>query len=477
MDSTTLSQSDHPNGDSTQQPILVVPEDPLTVTEKSTSTNEAALTSTPANTSVNQPNFRLHSTLVLPSFSESNNFFRNVQWCMDGSSLLGVTEHASLEVLNLTGEGNEVQLKHHLSLPQPAPILSTAWFPTASASDPASYCFVKAIRDTPIKLIDASDGRVRASYKIVDHRERFVAPHCMAFNMYMNRLYCGFEDAIEVFDVHYPGEGTRLHTVPTKKSRDGIRGIISSLAFAPDWSGTYAAGSFGGAIAIYTEDTGTQVQNWLDGIEGGVTQIRFNPTQTHMVYAAFRRTPVIARWDLRNPSEPEFLYDRGMVSTNQRLSFDVSSDGRWVVGGDERGQISFFDALGVEGRVGTMSAHRDSIGAVNFHPAKHFISTISGSRHFEDRGSTTSEDSEELEDVETIVSGANEPGFPLGRGRIEPVVVDNSLKFETQEISPECQTGVHHTFPARSNHHLRPYNHRLLTSKSATCFTITYKGR
>ena len=40
----------------------------------------------------------------------------------------------------------------------------------------------------------------------------------------VSRLYCGFEDAIEVFDVHYPGEGTRLRTVPTKKSRDGLRG-------------------------------------------------------------------------------------------------------------------------------------------------------------------------------------------------------------------------------------------------------------
>jgi hypothetical protein len=47
-----------------------------------------------------------------------------------------------------------------LSLPQPAPILSTAWFPTASTSEPASFCFVGAVRDTPIKLFDASDGRV-----------------------------------------------------------------------------------------------------------------------------------------------------------------------------------------------------------------------------------------------------------------------------------------------------------------------------
>ena len=44
------------------------------------------------------------------------------------------------------------------------------------------------------------------------------------------RLYCGFEDAIEVFDVHRPGEGTRVHTTPSKKSRDGLKGFSSPCA-------------------------------------------------------------------------------------------------------------------------------------------------------------------------------------------------------------------------------------------------------
>ncbi|CAE6452891.1 unnamed protein product [Rhizoctonia solani] len=395
------------------------------------SADESISTPAPVDPFSDPPSLRSHSTLVLSSFSENHNFFRNVQWCMDGTSLLGVTEHASLEILDLTKEDDDVVLKHRLSLPQPAPILSTAWFPTASVSEPASFCFAAAIRDTPIKLLDASDGRARASYRIVDHRERFVAPHCMAFNMYMNRLYCGFEDAIEVFDVHYPGEGTRLHTVPTKKSRDGIRGIISSLAFAPDWSGIYAAGSFGGSVALYTEDTGVQVQTWLEGTEGSVTQIRFNPSQAHIIYAAFRRTPMIARWDLRNPSEPDMLYDRGILSTNQRLSFDTSPDGRWLIAGDERGQILAFDALGEKGRVDALGAHNDSIGAVTFHPIEPYAISVSGSRHFEDTGSVTP-DSEEpgaLEDIEITMSGTGVRGPVIRQRTTGPTVTDNSLKL------------------------------------------------
>ena len=43
------------------------------------------------------------------------------------------------------------------------------------------------------------------------------------------RFYCGFEDAIEVFDVHREGnnEGTRLHTTPSKKAKDGLKGQIN----------------------------------------------------------------------------------------------------------------------------------------------------------------------------------------------------------------------------------------------------------
>ena len=41
---------------------------------------------------------------------------------------------------------------------------------------------------------------------------------------FLYRLYCGFQDAIEVFDVNYPGEGERIFTTPSKKSRSGLKG-------------------------------------------------------------------------------------------------------------------------------------------------------------------------------------------------------------------------------------------------------------
>ena len=89
---------------------------------------------------------------------------------------------------------------------QPAPILDFVWYPTATPLDPASFCFVASVRECPVKLLDASDGRVRfliisypkfdpynvvqlrASYRIVDHRERQIAPHSLVFNLTAQKL-------------------------------------------------------------------------------------------------------------------------------------------------------------------------------------------------------------------------------------------------------------------------------------------------
>lgn len=43
---------------------------------------------------------------------------------------------------------------------QPSAILDFIWYPTASPRDPASFCFVASVRECPVKLLDASDGRV-----------------------------------------------------------------------------------------------------------------------------------------------------------------------------------------------------------------------------------------------------------------------------------------------------------------------------
>jgi hypothetical protein len=135
----------------------------------------------------------------------------------------------------------------------------------------------------------------------VDHRERFIAPHSLAFNLTAqkwvlhlhllektdpclpkpapSRLYCGFEDAIEVFDLSRPGEGTRISTTPNKKSKDGLKGIISALAFSPSYTAEeafYAAGSFTPTahnIALFSDAQAEPLMYVGGGPRAGVTQV------------------------------------------------------------------------------------------------------------------------------------------------------------------------------------------------------------
>jgi hypothetical protein len=109
-------------------------------------------------------------------------------------------------------------------------------------------------------------------------------------------LYCGFENAIEVFDVSRPGEGTRIHTTPSKKSKDGLKGlvlhlagfilslnvvlgIISSLAFSPAYGSDgsyYAAGTFTSSqrnIALFSDAQDEPLMYVSGGPRAGVTQV------------------------------------------------------------------------------------------------------------------------------------------------------------------------------------------------------------
>ena len=169
-------------------------------------------------------------------------------------------------------------LVHANTFPQSAPIVDFVWYPGASQHNPPAFCVVASVRDCPVKLLDGRDGRVRGeiftSYlilpktrftfstsapRVVSHRRSSRALYCAAWLGFQSdcrqvrdccltfvlkqiplcmscsfvlkrcclppaRLYCGFEDAIEIFDVQKPGEGERLPTTPSKKSKDGLKG-------------------------------------------------------------------------------------------------------------------------------------------------------------------------------------------------------------------------------------------------------------
>lgn len=112
------------------------------------------------------------------------------------------------------------------------------------SDEPLSCAFLSTSADHPLHLWDAYDGSLRATYAGYNHLDEVTAAYCTSFEPTGARIYAGYERAIRSFDVMRPGRQCQLYpTCATRKSREGQRGIISCMHFAPDGSGLFAAGA------------------------------------------------------------------------------------------------------------------------------------------------------------------------------------------------------------------------------------------
>lgn len=391
---------------------------------------------------------------VDPDFAD--NFARCARWCADGSSFLVQCENRAFQLFDIPGvQGTQFSAHHKRTFSQSSPVVNFAWYPGASSNNAPAYCFVASVRDCPVKLLDASDGRLRASYPIVDHRERFIAPHSLAFNLTADKLYCGFEDAIEIFDIQQPGEGDRLPTTPSKKSKDGLKGIISSIAFSSSYD-YYAIGSLTPSsqamdnIALYSESNQAAIMP-IGGADShsGVTQLKFNPTKPHILYAAFRRHDAIYAWDLRSDTSlPVHVFrtspDPRKTLTNQKIEFDIDYAGRWLSVGDQNGCVSMFD-LGDSDELNseespvispqniapkmTFNAHGDVVGCLAFQPFHSNLLSVSGSRHFDEGTKEGDSHSSDGDSTDQESDSESQNVIAVSRRQPLPYVKDSSLKL------------------------------------------------
>jgi len=265
------------------------------------------------------------------------------------------------------------------------------------------------------------------------------------------RIYCGFDNAIRVFDTLVPGHDFELlATTPTRRSKLGQKGLISCLTFNPDRSGLYAAGSFSKTIGLYDEKQ-SEVLFILKGHTGGVTnvglsfllvllkaelttiprlQLKFSPDGYHL-YSGARHDSKIYCWDVRNTGGILFELERPL-SNNQRLSFDLDPSGRYLVTGNEEGHVTVFDLQEPESNPPTRlvrqynSLHGDTITSAAFHPFRPLLVTCSGQRKFpvvsDDSSDSTGTDS----DSDSSGSSPSDEEMPAATRR--PDFSDNSLR-------------------------------------------------
>jgi len=70
----------------------------------------------------------------------------------------------------------------------------------------------------------------------------------------------------------------------------------------------------------------------LRGHKSGITQLQFSPDGLKLYSGSRKGDNDIVCWDLRNVGQTLYSAER-TVTTNQRIGFDISSDGQYLVSG------------------------------------------------------------------------------------------------------------------------------------------------
>ncbi|KAI8815319.1 WD40-repeat-containing domain protein [Cladochytrium replicatum] len=315
-------------------------------------------------------------------------FFKCVKWSPDGSIAVSSNNDRSFRAIQYsslfnsteaTNEGNEHELQNPVLITAPEPVNDFCFHPASTVE--CGY-ILGSVRDHPIHLWDTATGQAHCKYTALDHMEQIATPISACFNLDGSKIYCGFYNHIQVFDTERPGrDSERISITKTRKSRDGQKGLISTLCFNPDHSGLFAAGSFSGSLGLY--DSCTNKMLYTLNKLGGVTQAKFSPDGCFL-FAASRKRKEIVCWDIRNTGEIVYTLERP-ATTNQRLYFDIDPWGQTLVSGDQDGYLNAWDITQSEGDrlLWRYPAHSDTCSSVSFHPFEPLIASSSGQRHFE----------------------------------------------------------------------------------------------
>ncbi|KAL3256814.1 hypothetical protein MRX96_017104 [Rhipicephalus microplus] len=139
---------------------------------------------------------------------------RGCKWSPDGSCLLTNSDDCCLRIFNLPTvlcqqqiDWSEVEeMVPVVKCSESGLIYDYAWFPGMNSNDPATCCFASTSTRNPIHLWDAYTGELRCSYRPYNHLDEPVAAHSIGFDNFGEKLYCGFDKMVRVFNVDRPGK-------------------------------------------------------------------------------------------------------------------------------------------------------------------------------------------------------------------------------------------------------------------------------
>lgn len=342
-------------------------------------------------------NYPIQITGSWKEFENSReNYTKGCKWSPDGSCFLSNSNDNCLRIFNLpenlwqkslTWESVS-ELLAVLYIKESGLIYDYCWYPLMSSYDPITCCLASTSRNNPIHMWDAFTGQLRCTYRTYNNADEIISPHSLAFNTQGEKLYCGFNKTIRVFDVSRPGRD--FIEKLTNENKEGQAGIISCFAFTPSNNHLFAVGSYCRTVGIYSVQE-MDLLFLLSGQLGGVTHMMFSSDGIKL-FSGGRKDCEILCWDIRNPGK--VLYSlRRVVTTNQRMYFDIDSTGQYLISGNENGVVTVWDLNKSPEDISDenepilqpilfFQAHHDCVNGISIHPSLPFLLSTSGQRHF-----------------------------------------------------------------------------------------------
>lgn len=324
-------------------------------------------------------------------------YFQDLKCSPDGTFALTAhdEDNVSLYQISLAQQDNSISKCAEWNAS--SQVYAMKWYPFMHASEASTVCLLVSHKGSPTRLLSPSytdNGfYTRATYAVFDDQnERLFCPYSVEFALDGQYFYGGENQRIVKFNIHEQKEAADVwRTSPNRKSKDGQKGIISTLSACPQGSSMMAAGSFNGSMGVYDVTSGSLIWFCDNGLGDesinsarGITQVQFTKDSKYVICGA-RNSSHICVWDIRHTGLPLCSLPRSAL-TNQRMWFDCSVSNK-VVCGNDNGSINVYD-LNDEIKDGLLSAresinlHSDVVSSAQILPNEEHILSCCGQRSF-----------------------------------------------------------------------------------------------
>nr|XP_014271831.1 telomerase Cajal body protein 1 isoform X2 [Halyomorpha halys] len=319
--------------------------------------------------------------------------FAGCKWSPDGTCLLTNCVDYNLRIFDLPKDLHSKsswspsecmsELQPSLTMKEGGRINDFAWYPLMSSWEPVTCCFISSSAGSPVHLWDAYTGKIRASYRAYDYADEVHSALSLGFSTDGVHIYCGFRNAVKVFDISIPG---RDCSTTNLKVVSGQKGLVSCISVNPLMPELFAVGTYSKSIGLYTNSD--EFVCMLTGQHGGLTHLKFSNDGMRL-FSGGRMDNEIICWDIRNPGSVLSTYER-VVKTNQRIYFDMSPDDKYLISGGTDGFCRVWNLhdetkLDSEGKLKEcfkFKTNNDCVNGVSLHRSYPVLATASGQYHY-----------------------------------------------------------------------------------------------